>query len=185
MIIFIDESGIHKQIDHSTFALVHISFENKEMAEARLKEIETNLRIESFHWTEHSWKVREKFFKSVVSLPFEVKIAIFRNPVSPAKALSWSLQHVLVEKHFRGIYIDGKKPRWVEYQIKKALRDKGVSVAKLKTVRYQGSFCMHLADAFAGLSRAYYDNPEEKAKNLWKIASKKITAQLLGGQTDG
>jgi len=44
---------------------------------------------------------------------------------------------------------------------------------------------LRLADAFAGLSRAYYDEPDSKAKELWQIANKKITAQLLGGQISG
>ena len=33
MIVFIDESGIHKKVDHSTFALSYINFKDYEKIE--------------------------------------------------------------------------------------------------------------------------------------------------------
>lgn len=185
MIIFIDESGIHKQTDHSTFALVYVAVDDGDALEGNIADIEKSLRLDDFHWTEHSWNVREKFIRSIRPLAFSVKIAIFKNPVYTPKAFEWALVHLLAEKHFSGLYIDGKKPQWVERQIKKTLRDKGISVRKVKTVRHQNARIMHVADAFAGLSRAYYDNPDGRAKRVWDIAQKKITTQLVGGQTGG
>lgn len=89
-----------------------------------------------------------------------------------------------MEKNFKAIYVDGKKPRWVELRLKKVLRDKGISVKKLKTLRDESSPGIRLADALAGVTRAYYDNPKGKAAPLWKKISHKITAQLVGGQVD-
>lgn len=85
---------------------------------------------------------------------------------------------------FKAIYVDGKKPRWVELRLKKVLRDKGISVKKLRTFNDESSPGLRLADALAGVTRAYYDNPKGKAAPLWKKISHKITAQLVGGQVD-
>ena len=43
--------------------------------------------------------------------------------------------------------------------------------------------CLRLADLFAGATRAYFDEPENKrAKKLYDLAYKRITTQLVGGQ---
>ena len=184
MIVFIDESGIHKSIDHSVFALVYISTEDREVLERAVIEIEKKLNITDFHWSDHSWKVREKFIRELAKLPFTAKIAIFKNPINTAQALEWSLIHLLVDKDIDQIHIDGKKPRWVEHKFKKVLRDKGITVRHLRTDRHTSSPGIRVADAIAGLSRSYYDKKSKNAEKLWKIISKKITAQLVGGQVD-
>lgn len=182
MYIFVDESGIHKQTDHSTFCLVYITMEHRDDVEQKVIEIEQRHGISVFHWVDQPWKLRKAFIQDVSTLPFTAKIAIFDNPISPGRALAWALTHVIVEKHFKALYIDGKKPRWVERQLKKVLRDKGISVKKLKTVRSNSSPGIRLADALAGVSRSYHDDPEGKAKILWDCVCKKITTQLVGGQ---
>ncbi|OGY92549.1 MAG: hypothetical protein A3H70_00625 [Candidatus Komeilibacteria bacterium RIFCSPLOWO2_02_FULL_48_11] len=185
MIIFIDESGIHKHIDHSSFALVYVTVQNKETLENSVEKIERNHGVKEFHWVDLPWKLRADFIKEAARLPFAAKVAIFKNPISRPEALEWALRHTLVEKNFRAIYIDGQEPKWIERRLKKILRDRGLTIKKLKTVRSGSSPGIRLADALAGLSRAYFDNPDGKAKPLWEIMRKKITAQLLGGQTDG
>ena len=184
MIIFIDESGIHKPVDHSAFAMAYIEFKNIEVVERGIVDIEKRHKISHFKWTNLPWKLREAFLVDVAKLSFEAKVAVFRNPVNTDQALEWSAQHLLVEKNFKAIYVDGKKPRWVELRLKKVLRDKGISVKKLKTLRDESSPGIRLADALAGVTRAYYDNPDGKADPLWQKIRHKITAQLVGGQVD-
>ena len=184
MIIFIDESGIHKTVDHSVFAMAYIELENATGVENSILEIEKRHHITHFKWANLPWKLREAFIADIAKLPFEAKIAIFRNPINPNQALEWSMQHLLVEKNFKAIYVDGKKPRWVELRLKKVLRDKGISVKKLKTLRDESSPAIRLADALAGISRAYYDDPQGKARPIWQKIKHKITAQLVGGQVD-
>jgi len=48
MIIFVDESGIHKITDHSTFALAYVSFVKYQDAEIKVKRIEKKLKIDYF-----------------------------------------------------------------------------------------------------------------------------------------
>lgn len=185
MVIFIDESGIHKSIDHSVFALVYISTKDREKLEKAVVAIEQRLSITDFHWSKHSWKIKKKFISELAKLSFTAKIAIFRNPIKVPDAFEWSLVHLLVEKEIDQIHIDGKKPRWVEHRFKKVLRDKGIKVKHLRTDRHGSSPGIRVADAIAGLSRAHYDKKSKNAERLWKIIRKKVTAQLVGGQTDG
>ncbi len=164
MLIFIDESGIHKKVDHSSFALSYIQFNNYPEIESRIVEIEKKLGIEQFHWAETVWRVKEKFMDEIFKLEFQAKIAIVKNPINPSEELEKVLLHTIVENNIRTIYIDGKKPKWFENKIKKVLRDKGVSVRKLKTVKSSQCAGARLADMVAGLARTYYDK-----KNLDKI----------------
>jgi len=182
MIIFIDESGIHKQKEHSTIVLVYIEIVVLPELEQEILKIEKKLKIPSFHWAEHGWKVREKFIKAIASLKFTYKVAILQNPIYLPKELEKVLLHLVVEKNIRKIIIDGKKPRWYERRLKKILRDKGISVRKLKTARADSSPGLHLADALAGLIRYHHDKPKSKAKNLYNLIKKKQTVQLVDGQ---
>ena len=66
--------------------------------------------------------------------------------------------------------------------LKKALRDKGVSVKKLRTVNDKSQPGVQVADCLAGLVRRYYDNQNEKNSKRWfdKLRKeKKLTMQLL------
>jgi hypothetical protein len=85
------------------------------------------------------------------------------------------LLHTIVEKNIRTIYIDGKKPKWFENRIKKILRDKGLSVKKLQTVKSSQYAGTRLADMVAGLARTYYDKKNlDKIKKYYKRLEKKI-----------
>lgn len=163
MVIFIDESGTHKQIDHATMAVVYVEINNKEKFERELVKIEQELRITSFHWADERWFMREKFITRISDLDFKVKVAVFKNPINPEKIMEIVFNQLITEQNIKKILIDGKKPRWYEQKLKKVLRDKGVSVHKLKTVRNEISEPgIQLADALAGLIRYSYDYPIEK-----------------------
>lgn len=167
MVIFIDESGIHKQTGHATSAVVYVEVENLEKFENKLKEIESDLRINFFHWAEERWFMKNKFLARIFELNFTVKVAIFENPVKPDVMIEMVFQHLIVEKDIMTIIIDGEKPKWYESKLKKVLRDKGMAIKKLKTVRSKSEVGIQLADALASLIRYYHDNPEEKDAKKW------------------
>lgn len=60
MVIFIDESGTHKQSGHAVNAVVYIQIENLEKVEEQMRKILAGLKLDSFHWAEHGWKVNRK-----------------------------------------------------------------------------------------------------------------------------
>lgn len=185
MNIFIDESGIHKNIDHSTTAVVYVEIGDLPKFETDFSHILEKLRICYFHWSEERWLIRNKFLKLALKLPFRVKIAVFKNPIHPDKMLELVFQHLIVETNISKVYIDGKKPRWYEHKLKKILRDKGITVRKLKTVRSEITHPgLQLADAIAGLVRYHHDAPHEIDAKNWisKLKSeKKLFVELLFG----
>lgn len=185
MVIFIDESGIHKQTGHSTASVVYVEVKNLEKFENKLKNIEIDLRITYFHWAEERWFMKNKFLSRIFDLDFTVKVAIFENPVKPYSMLEVVFQHLITEKSISSIYIDGEKPKWYEHKLKKVLRDKGIAIKKLKTVRSKSEVGIQLADCLASLIRYYHDNPEEKDAKKWfnKLKrDKKLSFELLVNQ---
>lgn len=168
MVIFIDESGTHKQSGHAANAVIYITLDNVEEVENQLRQIVIDLDLESFHWAEHGWKVRGKFLKQIIKLNFKFKVGIFKNPVKTNEMTETVFQHLITEKDIEKVYIDGKQPKWYERRLKKVLRDKGISVKKLRTVRNEASQPgIQLADALAGLSRYHFDNPDGEDAKRW------------------
>mgnify|MGYP001583730832 CR=1 FL=1 len=150
MLIFIDESGIHKSVDHSVISFAYICFENAEQIEDEILRIEESLGIKKFHWSDFSsksgWEIREKFLKAISKLDFTFKIAVMKNPINMATALEYSLGYLIIEKKIKKIIIDGKKPRWYSQRLKKVLRDKGISVRKIRTLNDESSAGLRLAE---------------------------------------
>jgi len=183
MVIFIDESGIHSTLGHSTTVIVYVEIEKLNRFNKDFTNILRKLNLMTFHWAEHGWKVRSSFLKKILKLDFIFKIAIFKNPVDVNKMYDIVFQQLITESNIRNIYIDGKKPKWYERKLKKILRDKGISVAKLKTVRKEISQSgLQLADGLAGLGRCVVDNPN--AKEAWGLFNqlkkeKKLFIQYL------
>ena len=164
MVIFIDESGTHKQVDHSTIVLVYVEIANLEKFEKEVENIERELGIKYFHWTDERWGTREKFIEKLLKLNFSLKVAILDNPVKLSRGFEEALRHLVIEANIKKIMIDGRKPRWYSQKLKKVLRDKGVSVKKIKMVRKEESSPgIRVADCLAGLIRYHYDNPDSLA----------------------
>lgn len=184
--IFIDESGIQQKDGHSIVVLVYVSVEDLESLEKQIKEIEKQLHIRKFHWSDfgsrRGWKIREEFLRRVSGLEFTFRVAVFQNPVYFPEAFEHCLEHLITERKIKKIVIDGKKPKWYERRIKKFLRDRRVSVKKLRTAKDETSPGLRLSDALAGLIRAYYDKPTETVEKLYKLLQNKITAHLVSGQ---
>lgn len=175
MIIFIDESGIHKKVDHSTFALAYIEFENYQHIEDKILHIEKKLNINYFHWSETVWHVKEKFMEEALKLNFKAKIAIVKNPINPAQEIEKVLRHTIVENNIKRIYIDGQKSKRYKYKIKHILRDKNISVKNLKIVKDEQCAGIRLADMVAGLARSYFDRKHpERFDKFYKKLEKKL-----------
>lgn len=159
MNVYIDESGTHKHPGHATNAIVYIAVNQAESFENKLLSIEKELRISSFHWADERWFMRSKFLDRALALDFTVKVAIFEPPVQQENMIELVFSHIIVEKNIQNIFIDAEKPRWYERKLKKVLRDKGISVRKVRTVRSASSVGIQLADALAGLARYVIDYP--------------------------
>lgn len=179
MLIFIDESGIHKQVDHSTFVLAYIESRQYAVLEKQIIDIERKTRITEFHWSKTVWKIKVAFMDEVLGLDFTAKVAVVKNPVRPAEELERVLAHLMVEHRIRNVYIDGQKPKWYARRIKHILRAKGISVQKLKTVKASQYAGIRLADMVAGLVRSYYDKKNfERIEPYYRRLEKKIVVTL-------
>lgn len=183
MHIFIDESGIHKKVDNSSFVIVYISLKDEGFISARIEQIESKLKIMPFHWSDFGskagWLIRKAFIKRISDLPFTFKYIIVKNPVKPREMLFYCLSYLLIEKDIKKVVIDGRQPKWYEKQIKHLLRSRGISVKKLRTANDRAVPALRLADALAGLVRSYHDGSpiSQELYNLIR-AKNKITAQL-------
>jgi hypothetical protein len=182
MLIFIDESGIHKQDGKSTTALVYVEVRYEEKLNKVILGLEKDLKIQPFHWSKQIWKIRNAFLEKLLVEDFEVKIFVFSNPFTEEK-LENAWRHLLVDQHITKITIDGLKHKRNVLRLKKVLRDSGITVKKIRMGNDKSFPCLRVADLFAGLTRAYINDPENKeAKKLYNLAKIKI-ATLAGGQT--
>ncbi len=181
MLVFIDESGIHKQDGQSATALVYVGVEYVDNLDKAVLSAEVRLKIQPFHWKEHGWKVKRAFLECVIKEEFEVKIFVFKNPFTEDK-LERAWRHLFVDKKITKIIIDGDKPDRYIHRLKKFLRDYGISVKKIRMGNDKSFPCLRLADLFAGLTKAYINDPKnEEAKKLYNLARIKIATQM-GGQ---
>ena len=105
MVIFIDESGIHKQTGHSTASVVYVRVKNLEKFEDGIKKIEKDLNISSFHWAEERWLMKNKFLSRIFELDFTVKVAIFENPVGLGAILESVFQHLIIEENINNLHV--------------------------------------------------------------------------------
>ena len=83
------------------------------------------------------------------------------------------ISNLLTETKLTTIFIDGKKSRRYERRMKKVLRDKGISTKKLKTVNDEGYAGIRVADALAGLFRAYHDDKSHAMVGKWYVRIRK------------
>ena len=106
MLVFIDESGIHKKTGKSSVALVYVMVENAENVEKAILRAEKALKIASFHWPRHIWKIRFDFIKMLIKENFTVEVAIIKNPFSK-NSFERTIEHLLIEKKVKKIILDG------------------------------------------------------------------------------
>lgn len=178
MIISIDESGTHQQNSKSVIALVYVGVDDREAAEQLVLNAEKTTGIRGFHWAHRNWRMREAFIQGIAKGNFRVKLAYITNPMVLDKALPEALQHLLIERHISQVIIDGHKPQHYIRQLKKVLRDKGISVKKIRAVNDEAYPLVRLADAVAGVSRAAYEEPQGRAAALLKLIQSKIELRI-------
>lgn len=178
MIISIDESGTHKQDGKSVIALVYIAVKDLEATEQLVLKAERAAGIHGFHWAHRNWQMRKRFIEEIVAGDFRVKVAYVTNPIVLDKVLAEALQHLLTERGISQILIDGDKPKTYTRQLKKVLRDKGITVRKIRSVKDEAYPMIRIADAVAGAARATYDDPHSKAIPLLKLLEPKMELSI-------
>ena len=179
MYIFLDESGVDKQKGKSSIALVYITVDNLDILQNAVLSAEKLVGIKNFHWSYSTWKVRKLFIEEICKQDFKIKVALIKNPFFAASGYEYALQHLVVERNVSYLIIDGKKSKSYERKFKKVLRDKGISVKKLKTAKDEAYPALRLADAIAGAVRYRHENPSDKRiQNIYERFAKKILITL-------
>ncbi len=182
MYIFIDESGIHKNNGFSTIAIIIVIPEHVKKYEKEILDIEAKLNINSFHWTYHKWSIRSTFIKSVFKINenIVVKVISKNNPSHYFEFLSASLGKIINEYNITRIILDGEKTHSYERSIKKILRQNAISTRILFIKRDESSPLLRFADAIAGLTRFYLEDPEHpEAKKLFEFVQSQSTHYLI------
>ncbi len=179
MYVFLDESGVNKQEGKSSIALVYITVDNVSLLQDSVLRAEKNIGIKNFHWSSSTWKIRKMFIEEICKQEFSIKIAFIKNPFFANNGYEYALQHLVVERNVLSLIIDGKKGRIYERKFKKVLRDKGISVKKLKTANDESYPALRIADAIAGAVRYRHENPDDsRIDELYQKFAKKILITL-------
>jgi hypothetical protein len=139
----------------------------------QIEELEKVIGTTSFHWAVKGWPFRRDFVNGLKDLDFTIRLAQLNNPIKLDQTLEEVLPYLMPERNIERLFIDGKKHKQYARTLKKVLRDKGVTVKKLKTVN-DGSYpSIRIADAVAGATRYFLDNPNKEATRLYKVLEAK------------
>ena len=175
MIISIDESGTHRQSGHSIVALICItSSDTLEELDQQVVDLEKSIGTTNFHWAYKGWPFRRDFINGLAKLNFSVRLVQLPNPVKLDQAIAETLPYLIPERNIERLLIDGKKHKQYSRTLKKVLRDKSITVKKIKTVNDDAYPTIRIADAVAGAVRYYLDNPNKEATKLYKAIEPKI-----------
>jgi hypothetical protein len=120
------------------------------------------------------WPFRRDFVSGLSRLPFTVRLAQINNPIRLDQSLEEVLPYLMPERNLERLFIDGKKHKQYARTLKKILRDKGITVKKLKTVSDESYPSIRVTDAVAGAVRYYLDNPNKEASKLYEMLEPKI-----------
>ena len=175
MLVFIDESGIHRKSGYSVIALVCITDAAAlEKVDEQVLELEQTMGTRYFHWADRGWPFRREFVQGIAKLDFTIRLARLTNPIKLDQSLVDILPYLLPERAIERLFIDGKKSKQYVRTLKRLLRDKGISVKKLRTVNDVSYPGIRVADAVAGTSRYYLDHQNKRAIGLYKVLEPKI-----------
>lgn len=162
MFISIDESGTHKQDGLSVIVLVCVEDSaTLHDLNSRVEHLEKAIGTTNFHWAAKGWPFRRDFVQGLVTLPMRVRLAQLTNPIRLDRTLEEVLPYLISERHVEQVFIDGKKHKQYARTLKKVLRDKNISVKKLRTVNDAAYPTVRVADAVAGAVRYYLGFPPE------------------------
>lgn len=179
-IIYIDESGQNFKIGHSTYAFVYVEVQDDLDIEKQMEKIELDLKIGKAHWRDMSWQVREKFADKIANLNFTATVIVFKDQIDSSKSLGEAFKYAILDNDFKKIIVDGEKSGKYGKIIKNVLRQKNFSTKEVNfrdDEKYAG---LRLADFIAGLTRAYYENPQnEHAAKIFSKISKKIKVTTI------
>lgn len=175
MIIAIDESGTHRQSGYSVIALVCVmSSDALNKLDCGVIELEKTIGITSFHWAYKGWPFRRDFIKGLNKFDFSIRLVQLNNPTKLNDAMAETLPYIISEQNIECLFIDGKKPKQYERMLKKVLRDKNITIKKIKTVNDTAYPSIRVADAVAGAVRYHLDNPTREATKIFKAIEPKI-----------
>jgi hypothetical protein len=175
MLVFIDESGTHRQGGYSVIALICIaSTTTLEKLNHEVLLLEQAIGTTYFHWAYRGWPFRHDFVLGIAKLDFTIRIAQLANPIILDQSLANILPYLLPERTIEQLFIDGKKSKHYQRTLKKLLRDKGISVKKLRTVNDISYPGIRVADAVAGTHRYYLDHQNKRATELYNALEPKL-----------
>lgn len=170
---YIDESGISSKIGHSVYVFLYIEFDNYKYISDRVIEIERQLKISHTHWTEMPWKLRLRFAEKIKDLDFEVSAAVYENPILPDAALKYALLEFVRDNDIKNIFIDGKKNKGYEKELRGLFRNKGLSVY-IRIIDDKNEPPIRLADFMAGLIRSYISTSNGESIYMFNLLKNKI-----------
>lgn len=175
MLVFIDESGTHRQSGYSVIALVCVSNTDAlERLNDNVLSLEQAIGTTYFHWADRGWPFRREFVQGIAKLDFTIRLAQLTNPIKLDQSLVDTLPYLLPERTIDRLFVDGKKSKQYVRTLKKLLRDKGISVKKLKTVNDTSYPAIRIADAVAGTYRYYLDRQNKRANSLYSMLEPKV-----------
>ncbi len=122
--------------------------------------------------------MRESFTRELLRADFGVRVALFTNPIDIDAAMEQALTFLIPEPHVHRVIIDGLKPKEYASHLKKVLRDKGVTVKKLRTETDHARPALRLADCFAGLVRHHAEDPAGRTRALYEELQARVDATL-------
>jgi hypothetical protein len=162
MVFLLDESNIHSQEGISSVALIHVdSLEGLHAFDAHVLAAENRLRIRPFHWWKSNWRTRGNFLREVIAFDFGIRVALFHNPINIESVLEQALPYLITEREVHRLIVDGSKPKEYASRLKKVLRDKGITVKKLRTEADHARPALRAADCVAGVVRYHAENPTD------------------------
>jgi hypothetical protein len=173
-LIYIDESGISSKIGHSVYVCLYVKFDNYINILGKIIQIENQLKISYTHWTDMPWKLRKKFAEKIKHLDFEVKAFIYTNPILPDLGLKHSLFEFVKYDNVKSIFIDGKKNKSYEKELKALLIDRGVKIYSLKIIDDKKEPLIRLADFIAGLIRSHVNTSDKDSLYMFDLLKDKV-----------